>query len=791
MSGDKINLRIERKDGITQALKRLVEEAGDKVKNSVWNDTINKLEEINAQRQAENDNSIFSGGTQRSDWPHNFVVHEGNIEFTKDEMSALCEVMQISAEAKAKILNTETAPPTQKSPDEEATKLGYRKTNHSGTYYDEKTKTHYQWDEEKQTFIVRKDIKEINQDGSYYGTDNKEYNADGTPKNATSTETREENTATGDVEETQDTENNVKTTPQTPPNTTLAKRQAIEKSITDSIEGAEIEITQIDESGRPTKGTFKKGVLESGSFKTQAKDFTITYKDDGWYEVKINIANENDSCTITYNANHKKEGFAATINNQTVKRSYTYDVNGNMTTAIEEGYNNNEISWTEEAKYDSLERTIEFTKKTYNDNEINSQYTDKYTYLTDTKDSPCKFERAGFNSTGSYTQIGQIESKDGYIRNAIRTNTPKDGTISYETYVDLSLDMSNYVGLATPEIETDSLEKAKEYEQQLLNLKNIYHELCNEECSEATKEKYKSELINVIKDENTDIKVRQAAVFVANYSLSGNNKEIMDEIINTKNSQLIGCCLCGNDSYMPTNSYSKEQLDKIHELAVNQQFTDVEYNENWDNSGLLPDIIKGLISYGTEEQRFRAFNEFHSQVSETYPNLSLEFIRDNWTKIPKDCKLKMLANTIVLMHNGNAVGTVLEKEAFENFILPLLPQPPTEDDVNLLKEAMRRTLSAENRASYHLIESGDRFHNIIANYMMEHLEETFPKVAEKTDWTTERKREAVNKYVKEFGVQIAKNVGLNNPNKIYPGQIIDFSKIEWKEPNMLNWWFWY
>ena len=198
-----------------------------------------------------------------------------------------------------------------------------------------------------------------------------------------------------------------------------------------------------------------------------------------------------------------------------------------------------------------------------------------------------------------------------------------------------------------------------------------------------------------------------------------------------------------------------------------------------------------MISYGTEEQKLRAFNKFHSQASETYPNLSIEFIMDNWTNIPKDCKLKMLANTIVLTHNGNAVGTVLEKDAFENFILPLLPQPPTEDDVNLLKEAMRRTLSAENRASYHLIESGDRFHNIIANYMMEHLEETFPKVAEKTDWTTERKQEAVNKYVKEFGFKIAKDLGLENPNEIYPGQVIDFDKIEWKEPNMLNWWFWY
>ena len=75
--------------------------------------------------------------------------------------------------------------------------------------------------------------------------------------------------------------------------------------------------------------------------------------------------------------------------------------------------------------------------------------------------------------------------------------------------------------------------------------------------------------------------------------------------------------------------------------------------------------------------------------------------------------------------------------------------------------------------------------------MMEHLEETFPKVAEKTDWTTARKREAVNKYVKEFGFKIAKNLGLENPNKIYPGQIIDFSKIEWQEPGTLNWWFWY
>ncbi len=49
-----------------------------------------------------------------------------------------------------------------------AKKLGLRKTYGENIYYDEKTKKHYEWNKEKHTFDIRKDIKYVGRDGVAY-----------------------------------------------------------------------------------------------------------------------------------------------------------------------------------------------------------------------------------------------------------------------------------------------------------------------------------------------------------------------------------------------------------------------------------------------------------------------------------------------------------------------------------------------------------------------------------------------------------------------------------------------
>ena len=240
MSGkEKINIRIKKDVGITQALKQLVKDAGENVKGSVWNDTLDKLVELNNQRKTDNKGSIFSGGTERNDWHRNFVVHEGNIEFSKSEMEALLDTMQVSEGVKNRILGetapaagteppaagtepppagteppaagteppaagTEppaagTEPPAAgtepppagtepppagegKTPEEiakAAQKKGYRETNNLGTFYDEKTKTYYRWDDERGDFKAEENIETIYENGIYLGKDGKHYLAPG------------------------------------------------------------------------------------------------------------------------------------------------------------------------------------------------------------------------------------------------------------------------------------------------------------------------------------------------------------------------------------------------------------------------------------------------------------------------------------------------------------------------------------------------------------------------------------------------------------------------------------
>lgn len=79
---------------------------------------------------------------------------------------------------------------------QEAQNLGYRKTDHSGTYYDEETKTYYRWDNAEQKF-VKLDADLVRSDGTYikdgihylndgtYIKDNVQYYKDGTYQKGT------------------------------------------------------------------------------------------------------------------------------------------------------------------------------------------------------------------------------------------------------------------------------------------------------------------------------------------------------------------------------------------------------------------------------------------------------------------------------------------------------------------------------------------------------------------------------------------------------------------------------
>lgn len=106
MSTNQVNttkITIEKTEGITHALKRLVESkpnsvlSDEKITLAEWNTTIDKLIEINEQRTKEGKKCIFTGGTDRKDYKTSFVVHTNQeIEFTESEINQLYEAMGVT-----------------------------------------------------------------------------------------------------------------------------------------------------------------------------------------------------------------------------------------------------------------------------------------------------------------------------------------------------------------------------------------------------------------------------------------------------------------------------------------------------------------------------------------------------------------------------------------------------------------------------------------------------------------------------------------------------------------------
>ncbi len=90
-------ITIGRKQGVTQALKAMVEDkkmklSGGSISKSEWNATVKVLDEIQANRKANNQTSIFGKG---------YLVHEGdNIDFTADEMAKIYKAMGVEVSEK-------------------------------------------------------------------------------------------------------------------------------------------------------------------------------------------------------------------------------------------------------------------------------------------------------------------------------------------------------------------------------------------------------------------------------------------------------------------------------------------------------------------------------------------------------------------------------------------------------------------------------------------------------------------------------------------------------------------
>lgn len=121
-----IEITIEKKYGITQALKKVVESnpnsvlTDGKITLKQWQDTMDALIEIQNNRLKNKQAPIFSGGTDKSSkgWKNSFVVHPNQkIEFTPEEMQAIYSAMGVTIKSEEPEQKTEE--PEQKTEENE------------------------------------------------------------------------------------------------------------------------------------------------------------------------------------------------------------------------------------------------------------------------------------------------------------------------------------------------------------------------------------------------------------------------------------------------------------------------------------------------------------------------------------------------------------------------------------------------------------------------------------------------------------------------------------------------
>lgn len=802
MSGEeKINIRIKKDVGITQALKQLVKDAGENVKGSIWNDTLDKLVELNNQRKTDNKGSIFSGGTERNDWHRNFVVHEGNIEFSKSEMEALLDTMQVSEGVKNRILGetapaagtepqpagtepqpagtepppagtepppagtepapagTEPAPAgteppaagtetpaagVGKTPEEIAKAAqgkGYRATDHAGTFYDEKTKTHYQWDDETGDFKALPDVKSINKDGTYTGTDNKLHNTDGT-------------LFTG--------------------------------------EG----LTTVNEDSTVlTTKTYKDGVLTGKK--------VVTINEDNSYKEKTFDPNNNLVKTEEYN----KNGYLtkAVVGNTTVTIDYAEDgssvqtekVDNEVKKVIKRGTNdrttevtegnavstysyNADNSYTVTKKVDGKLNQItdynsegqEVRDQYYNDEEVLEQDI-KYTYQPDGRrvaNVEYYLVEADEHCVGSHG-IQQKQGDEWYEATFIAQR--KDG--KYYVFVDMNMNLASTT-IGREIIVAATEEEAKALQEELLALRELYSEIAyydkngnrrDPEITDERKAEITAKLAETISNTDKPIEVRLAAAFAATEGVLYGDETLQNAIIDTKDAGIINRL-----EGMYSIDLKPEQWEKIYNMALEEEFR---------KSDGYHDVYRMLIgrqlggdSNVPDEIRFKAFNNLPRSWDKDggayydIPQLPVSFLNKHWEEIKPEDAFYLLARS-----KGE-----MDKETFDTKFIPSIPANPTAAQIDKIKETMKK-LPDDVRTNYHLIESGDRFYNIIMDKILANPS-IIERLGKKTDWDDARKKEAINEYIKDFGADIAKQLGIDDPSKIQPGQILDFSKVKWQ-----------
>ena len=790
MSGDeKINVKINKNWGITQALKKLVKDAGENVKGSVWNATLDKLVELNNQRETDNKGSIFSGGTERNDWHRNFVVHEGNIEFSKSEMEALLDTMQVSEGVKNRILGeaapaagteppaagteppaagteppaagteppaaeTETPPTGEGKTQEEiaqaAQEKGYRATAHDGTFYDEKTKTHYQWDDETGDFKALPDVKSINKDGTYTGTDNKLHNTDGTlftgervtkneDETVVTTETFKEGVYDGKSVVTINEDKSYKKEIYDKDNKLVkTENYNAEGKLTSSVEGSKTTTVEYSENG--SVWTEKEG--------EEVKK--VTKRDSDGRIIEEDITASDVVSTYSY-----KED-----NSYTVTDKYKQD--GKLLRITDYNSEGLEVRW-----------------QLYNEEEVLDRES-KYTYRQDgTRIADIEYYNGTQERDSISEQVIELKQDDTWCMVSYIAKQ-KDG--KYNVNVDMNMDLGS-TGIGDQKIyDIETEDETKALQEELLGLRELYSEIAyydkdgerrDPEITDERKAEIAAKLAETISNTDKPLEVRQAAAFAATEGVLYEDETLQNAIIDTKDAGIINR-LEGTD-------LKPEQWEKIYNMALDKEFR---------KSYGYPDVYRMLIGYerqysinSPDEIRFKAFNNLPRSWDKdggayyAIPQLPVSFLNEHWEEIKPEDAFYLLARSTGEM----------DKETFDTKFIPSIPANPTAVQIDIIKNGMEY-LPDEVKADYHLIESGDRFYNIIMDKILANPS-IIERLGKKTDWDDSRKKEAINEYIKDFGADIAKQLGIDDPSKIQPGQILDFSKVKWPQPDGQSWFF--
>lgn len=274
------------------------------------------------------------------------------------------------------------------------------------------------------------------------------------------------------------------------------------------IQGTNINVTEIDIKGRPTRGVFIKGRIKSEKFSTEPQSFSIEYHDNGKYVVDI-LGTENSSITFGYNSDNTLGISVKSIQNETTDTFYTY-TKGQLTKKCVYCHFDKQRSYVKESKFDILGRIVEQRFSSYED-----EYTDVYSYSTCEKNSPCDFKREGFLNGNKFIETGIMEENYKDIKNSIKTIIQNDGNIEIETFV-------NFVGFINTKtnnskiiVKTDSFADALKYEQELLRLR-VIHTNANNNLSEEVLLEYKKEIENILSADNTPTQIKDVAEFIAN-----------------------------------------------------------------------------------------------------------------------------------------------------------------------------------------------------------------------------------------------------------------------------------